>query len=385
MENLNKLNASGDPVAVVPPANIDFTAEDRRWIGERIQEVLASGRLTLGAYGEQFEEKFAAFVGARHAIAVHSGTAALEIIYRSLGIAGRDILVPANTNYATVAPILRAGGRPVLMDTDRDTLGTAPEEVERCLTSNTAGVVVVHIGGLISPRMRELQAMVARRGLWLVEDAAHAHGSLHDGVAAGMFGIAGAFSFYPTKVMTSAEGGMIVTDDDRIAEEARLYRDQGKINFNANIHIRDGYNWRLSEPHAVIGLRHLERLPDMLQSRRRAGELYDAAFAHSNVVTPLRVPDNGVCNRYKYIVLPNHPIDRPAVKQKLRDRYGVILGGEVYAEPIQHQPVFQNLPRGPLPVSEDVCARHLCLPMFSGLNEDQVQQVISSVEDVLRG
>jgi perosamine synthetase len=376
MENLNKLNASGDPVAVVPPANIDFTAEDRRWIGERIQEVLASGRLTLGAYGEQFEEKFAAFVGARHAIAVHSGTAALEIIYRSLGIEGRDILVPANTNYATVAPILRAGGRPVLMDTDRDTLGTAPEEVERCLTSNTAGVVVVHIGGLISPRMRELQAMVARRGLWLVEDAAHAHGSLHDGVAAGMFGIAGAFSFYPTKVMTSAEGGMIVTDDDRIAEEARLYRDQGKINFNANIHIRDGYNWRLSEPHAVIGLRHLERLPDMLQSRRRAGELYDAAFHTPMSSRRCGCPTTACATATNISCCPTTRSTGRRSSRSCAIDYGVILGGEVYAEPIQHQPVFQNLPRGPLPVSEDVCARHLCLPMFSGLNEDQVQQVI---------
>jgi perosamine synthetase len=385
MENMNKVNASSSPMAVVPPANIDFTEEDRRWIGERIQEVLASGRLTLGAYGEQFEEKFAAFVGARHAIAVHSGTAALEIIYRALGVEGRDVLVPANTNYATVAPLLRAGGRPVLMDTDAATLGTAPEEVERCITPNTAGVVIVHIGGLISPRMGELQALAARRNLWLVEDAAHAHGSFHKGIGAGTFGIAGAFSFYPTKVMTSAEGGMIVTDDERIAEEARLYRDQGKINFNANIHVRDGYNWRLSEPHAVIGLRHLERLPGMLDSRRRAGALYDAAFSQSRVVTPLRVPDDGVANRYKYIVLPNHPIDRPAVKQRLRDDYGVILGGEVYAEAIQHQPVFKDLPRGPLPVSEDVCARHLCLPMFSGLTESQVHQVIVAVEEVLRG
>jgi perosamine synthetase len=373
------------PVSIVPPARVDFTAEDRQWIADRIQEVLASGRLTLGQYGEEFERRFADYLGAKHAVAVNSGTSALEIIFRSLGIDGRDVLVPANTNYATVAAVVHAGGRPVLMDTDAETLGTAPEEVERCITTDTAGAVVVHIGGLVSHRMAELKQVLDRRGLWLVEDAAHAHGSFHDGVAAGTFGIAGGFSFYPTKVMTSGEGGMILTNDDKIAAEARIYRDQGKASFTQNIHVRHGYNWRLSEPHAVIGLRHLERLPGMLEQRRQAAALYDRAFAGSELLEPLRVTKGGLCNYYKYIVLPRRPIDRPAVKQKLREVYGVILGGEVYEEPIQRQPVFKELAKGPLPVSEDVCARHLCLPMFSGLTPTQVEQVVEAVNKVLRG
>lgn len=370
--------------SIVPPARIDFTAEDREWIAERIQEILASGRLTLGEYGEQFEQAFARFAGARHAIAVNSGTSALEIIFRALVIEGRDVLVPANTNYATVAPVLRAGGRPVLMDTDPHTMGTAPEEVERRLTPDTAGIVIVHIGGLISPRMPELQALASERGLWLVEDAAHAHGSFHQGRGAGTFGVAGAFSFYPTKVMTSGEGGMIVTDSDKIAEEARIYRDQGKTGFTQNIHIRHGYNWRLSELHAVVGLRHLQRLPEMLESRRRAAARYDAAFVGSDRLQPLQVPDGGLCNYYKYIVMPQGDIDRPALKQRLREDFGVILGGEVYEEPIQRQPVFADLVRDPLPLSEDICSRHLCLPMYSGISEQQVEQVTDALNKALR-
>jgi perosamine synthetase len=371
-------------VRVVPPARVDFTAEDRQWIADRIQEVLASGRLTLGAYGEEFERRFAEYLGAKHAVAVNSGTSALEIIFRTLGVEGRDVLVPANTNYATVAAVVHAGGRPVLMDTDAETLGTAPEEVQRCITPNTAGAVVVHIGGLVSHRMAALKEVLDRRGLWLVEDAAHAHGSFHDGIAAGTFGIAGGFSFYPTKVMTSGEGGMIVTDDDRIAAEARIYRDQGKASFTQNIHVRHGYNWRLSEPHSVIGVRHLKRLPEMLESRRQAAALYDQAFSDSDLVEPLRVTKGGMCNFYKYIVLPRRPIHRAAVKQKLRETYGVILGGEVYEEPIQRQPVFRDLATRPLPISEDICARHLCLPMFSGLTESQVEQVVEAINAVLR-
>ena len=127
------------PVRVVPPARVDFTAEDRQWIADRIQEVLASGRLTLGTYGEEFERRFADYLGAKHAVAVNCGTSALEIIFRALGVEGRDVLVPANTNYVTVVAVVHAGGRPVLMGTEAETLGTAPEEVERCITPNTRG------------------------------------------------------------------------------------------------------------------------------------------------------------------------------------------------------------------------------------------------------
>ena len=127
------------PVRVVPPARVDFTAEDRQWIADRIQEVLASGRLTLGTYGEEFERRFADYLGAKHAVAVNCGTSALEIIFRALGVEGRDVLVPANSNYVTVVAVVHAGGRPVLMGTEAETLGTAPEEVERCITPNTAG------------------------------------------------------------------------------------------------------------------------------------------------------------------------------------------------------------------------------------------------------
>src|SRR5205814_1065807 len=129
------------------------------------------------------------------------------------------------------------------------------------------GVVLVHIGGLVTPDIDAIQALCRARGLWVVEDAAHAQGSSHGGRQAGSFGTAASFSFYPTKVMTSGEGGMIVTDDDRIAEEARIYRDQGKAGFLTNFHTRLGNNWRMSEVHAVIGLSQLARLDEFIAHR----------------------------------------------------------------------------------------------------------------------
>jgi perosamine synthetase len=367
----------------VPAARVDFSAEDRRWIAERIEEILASGQLTLGRYGAEFEQEFARHCRLAHGVAVGSGTAALEIILRSLDVAGRDVLVPANTFFATAAAVIHAGGRPVLMDTDPESFGTAPEELERRVTPGTAGAIVVHIGGLVSRRMPELVATAAHKGIWLVEDAAHAHGSSLGDTMAGAFGIASAFSFYPTKVMTAAEGGMIVTDDERIAGEARRYRDQGKESFERNAHTRLGYNWRLSEPHAIIGLRHFHRLAEMIAGRQRIAALYDAALLHVNTLRPLAIPRQGKSNYYKYIATLADGIDRRALKTRLREEYAIALAGEVYEEPLHRQPVFEDYARYPLPASEAVCGSHICLPIFSSMTDDQASYIVEALRSVL--
>jgi dTDP-4-amino-4,6-dideoxygalactose transaminase len=174
--------------------------------------------------------------------------------------------------------------------------------------------------------------------------------------------------------MTSGEGGMITTNDDRIADEARIYRDQGKASFTQNAHTRLGYNWRMSEPHAVIGLRHLSRLPEMIRDRQRIAGLYDAALKDFSGIAPLAVPPGGSCNYYKYIAVLREPL------AQLRAEYGVSLAGEVYEDPIQKQPVFERYADAPLPISEEVCARHVCLPVFSGMTDDQAHQVIDALK-----
>lgn len=372
-----------DPVNKVPAAKIQFLPEDRIWIAERIQEVLASGQLTLGRYGTEFEEKFAARCGRKFAIAVNSGTSSLEIILRALGAEGKDVLVPTNTFFATAAAVVHAGANPVLVDMDPASFALSPEDVEKKLTPRTAAVIVVHIGGLVSGRVPELVELAARKGIDLVEDAAHAHGSCLADTPAGAFGIAGSFSFYPTKVMTCAEGGMIVTDDSRLAEEARIYRDQGKASFTQNAHVRMGYNWRLSEPHAIIGLKHLERLPAMIVDRQRIARVYDNALKHMSSLSTLAVPEGGVCNYYKYIAVLPERRDRKELKARLRQEFGVSLAGEVYEDPLHKQPVFEKYACGSLPVAEDLCARHICLPIFSGMSEADAHQVIHALAATL--
>jgi dTDP-4-amino-4,6-dideoxygalactose transaminase len=356
-----------------------FPDEDRRRIAEMITESLASGSLTLGPITQRFEAAVAARAGVPYAVAVASGTAALEIVLRAAGVAGREVVVPANTFFATAAAVLHAGGTPRFADVGAGALALTPETVEPVLSERTAAVVVVHIGGVVSPHTAELRRLCDDRGIVLVEDAAHAHGAAFRGAAAGSFGWAGTLSFYPTKVVTSGEGGMILTADERLRDEAVVYRDQGKAGFLGGEHVRLGYAWRMSELHAAVGLTQWERLDEFLAVRRKAAAVYNEALSGASGITPLLTPEGCEPNYYKYVALLDPGLDRDALKQELRGRWGVSLSGEVYARPLHREPVFAGLADGPLPVAEDVCARQVCLPVHSDMTADEAARVAEAV------
>jgi dTDP-4-amino-4,6-dideoxygalactose transaminase len=362
----------------VPAARVVFPDEDRAEIATAVSGILASGMLTLGAYTRQFEAAFAAAHGARHAVATASGTSALGIALQTAGVRGRDVVVPANTFYATAAAVLQAGARPVFADIDAATFALTRDTVEAVLTPATAAVVLVHVGGLIPPHAAALRDFCAQRGLALVEDAAHAHGSSCEGAFAGSFGVAAAFSFYPTKVVTCGEGGMILTGSDQLADEARIYRDQGKGAFTANHHVRLGSAWRMSELHAVTGLVHLRRMTAAITRRREVAARYDKALAGLDGLTPLAEPSGCRSNVYKYIVLLPPGTDRARFKEAVRERE-VQLAGEVYDLPLHRQPVLAEYAGAALPVAEDAAARHVCLPVHSDMTDGEVDQVLAAV------
>jgi dTDP-4-amino-4,6-dideoxygalactose transaminase len=312
-------------------------------------------------------------------VAVSSGTAALEISLRAIGVTGRDVIVPANTFFATAEAALRAGGRPVFADIDAGTFAISPATLEAALTPQTAAVVLVHIGGLITPDVAELAEICADRGVVLVEDAAHAHGASYDGQFAGSFGIAAGFSFFPTKVVTCGEGGMILTSSDDVDQQARVYRDQGKGSVSANHHVLHGYAWRMSEQAAATGLVHLRRMTEFIKHRRGVAAQYDAALAGLDGLAPLSEPPGCRTNFYKYIAVLPAGADRAAFKQKLAADHGVRLAGEVYDLPLHRQPVFAEFAGPALPVAEDLCARHICLPIHSDMTADEVDQVVGGV------
>lgn len=362
---------------------IYFPDEDRREILAAIDDVLQSGQLTLGKHGRTFETEFARLAGVEHAVAVNSGTGALEIVLRALGAAGQEVVVPTNTFFATPAAVLHAGGRVRFADVNPRTLMLDAETLEAALSPTTAGVIVVHIGGMVTPDIDAIVDLCRARGLWLVEDAAHAHGSTFNGRVAGSFGVAGTFSFYPTKVITSGEGGMIVTNDRRLYDEAIVYRDQGKAGFTANIHTRLGYNWRMSELHAIVGVSQLRRLPEFIEARRRVAQAYDRALARSEWFAPQAEPAQSRSNYYKYVVFPRQDIDRSALKVALREHFGFGLAGEVYELPCHRQPIFEQYSDRPLPEAERVCASHICLPMSARMTLADAEAVAGALESAV--
>ena len=306
----------------------------------------------------------------------------MEIILRSLGAGGREVLVPANTFFATAAAALAAGCRMRFVDCDPATMAVDLASVARSIGPDTAGLVLVHIGGLVTPAVQELRRLCDEHGMWLVEDAAHAHGAALDGRSAGGFGVAAAFSFYPTKVMAGGEGGMIVTGDALLADEARLYRDQGKASFTSNMHSRLGYNWRMSEPHAAIALSQLRRLDEFIAHRRHVAARYDSELAGAGL-RPLVIPPGAASNYYKYVAFLPAGVDRATYKKRLREEWGVAFSGEVYETPLHEQPVFAPWASGPLPGAEELCARHVCLPISAVTTDEQVDQVLLAVSRVL--
>lgn len=369
----------------VPPARPVFPAEDRAAILAMIDESLRTGSLTLGPRTRDLEDCFLREHGGDHAVAVASGTAALEIVLRTIGVEGRDVVVPTNTFFATAAAAAHAGGRPRFADVDPITLALSPSSVEAAITPETAAVIVVHIGGLVSPDLPALRDLCDRRGVALVEDAAHAHGSTLGGRPAGTFGVAGTFSFYPTKVVTSAEGGMIVTGREDLRDEARIYRDQGKAAFVGGDHTRLGYAWRLSEVQAAIGLTQVRRLAAFTSVRQKTASIYDSALDRIDGIERQPIPEQCVTNHYKYIAFLASGIDRDVFKARMRER-GVGMSGEVYASPLHRQPVFAGLHDGrPLPIADDACARHVCLPIHSDMTEEEASFVVEATAAVMAG
>lgn len=368
----------------IPAARLVFSAADRAAVTARIDESLRSGRLTLGPITTELETAFGSRHGVRRAVATASGTSALEIIVRSLGVEGGEVVVPTNTFFATGAAVIHAGGSVRLADVEAATFALSAAALDAAIGPRTVGAIVVHIGGMITPEIDDIRRLCDERGIWLVEDAAHAHGADFAGRAAGSFGHAAAFSFYPTKVMTSAEGGMIVTDDDQLADEALVYRDQGKASFLGGDHVRLGYAWRMSEVHAAVGVVQLARLDEFVAQRRRIASRFHRELGSIDGIEPVVPPDGVNSNYYKYLALLAPGVDRNWFKKRLQEDHGVSCTGEVYATPLHRQPVFADVPTtGPLTVAEDLCARQVCLPVHSDMTEPEADRVIQAVADTL--
>jgi dTDP-4-amino-4,6-dideoxygalactose transaminase len=366
----------------IKPFDYSFSDEDIKYILDHFETILRShAYLTMGEYGEQFEKAFREYNHANYAIAVSNGTAALEIILKALNVQGGKVIVPTNTFGATVISILAAGAEPVFADCGPD-MAISPQSVAAKMSKEVKAVVTVHIGGLISMGIYELQAVCEEWNVPLVEDAAHATGSLLDGKRAGDFGIASAFSFFNTKIITTGEGGMITTRDAGIDEKARLMRNHAKS--QGNRMEMQGYNWRLPEIQSILGIRQLQHLDEFIQKRTAIAHIYDELLGDLPFIRINQPAVAAVHNYYKYIIILES-IEPEAVRKRLIEEYNIPLGGYVYEEPCHKQPAFVKFGGNDLSSAEKLCSSHICLPIYQEMSAPEARYVGESVRTVLEG
>jgi len=353
--------------------------------------IMKSGALILGSFTEQFEQQFADYVGTKHAIAVNSGTSALEILLRMKNVEGKTVLVPTNTNFATAAAVLRAGGFVRYLDMDPKTFAPTLDMVRKALENPAtasdgpvAGVIWVHIGGVISGEFPSVVDYCRGKGLFVMEDSAHAHGSAIGGVRSGNLADGAAFSFFPTKVMTTFEGGMITTNDDDEDYLARSFRNQGKRGMAfGGIHHDLGNSNRITEISAVLGLIQLRKLPEMVATRQRGYEAITSALGSAGIEY-VSTGHMDAASQYKLIVLLPEGASAEDVKKALAAE-DVFLGGAVYEIPCHQQPVFEGICAGvSYPEAERWCPNHICPPLTSGTTEEQAVHVGGALVRALR-
>ena len=340
---------------------------------ELVWAVLSSGLLSQGTKVRELEERFADFIGAPHAVATSSGTAALHLALLAAGVGPDDevITVPF-TFIASANSVLYTGARPIFVDVDEATFDIAVDQVEAAITPRTRAILPVSLYGQPAdlPRIAEI---AERHGLALVEDAAQSHGATVDGRSSGTFGI-GCFSFYPTKNMTTGEGGMVTTSDPELADRVRLAREHGmRVRYH---HESLGYNFRMTDIHAAIGLAQLTKLPAYNARRRAIAARYDAELR--GVVTPSVRP--GATHVYhQYTIRVNR---RDEFAERLRERG---IGSAVYYPiPVHLQKPFVALGYGEqrFPVAERLSREVISIPVHPSLTDDEVATVIAAANDV---
>lgn len=370
----------------IPSTKPFFSEEDIQAILREMHTILQSGRLMLGPYTQDFEKGFSEYCGVKHAIAVSSCTAALEVALRHFDVKEKEVILPSNTFVAACNAVLYSGGIPVLADMNPDTLCLDPEDVLKRMTRKTCGIIAVHIAGLICPEIDRLQKICQEKGIFLLEDAAHAHGATIGDKKAGSLGNAGCFSFYPTKVMTTCIGGMITTDDDGLADYAISLRHHG-VGRGLNDVVNLGNDWIMSEVHALLGIYQLRALEANLRRRNEIAKRYANGLHEVRDLTVLRVPPHIRHSYYKYPIQLSETIDKAKLVVIMKDRYSISLGSS-YDPPCHLQPVYQRLfgfREGMFPVAEKTLRKVVALPMFAQMTNEEVDYVVQCLREVLAG
>jgi len=363
----------------VPYAEPYITEEDV----EAVAEAVRNKRLSQGEYVERFEKEFAAHLGRRFALAVSNGTAALHLAVLAAGVnAGDEVIVPSFTFAATANCVLYVGARPVFVDIDPDSYNIDPEGLETSISHRTKAIIVVHYGGQTAD-MDPILEIAKKKNVRVIEDATEAHGATYKKAKAGALGEIGCFSFYPNKNMTTGEGGMFVTDDEQILKKVRLLRNHGQDSrFH---HVTIGYNYKLTDIQATLGLVQLQRLDWVIRKKQEAAEFYRELIGNTckESVKPPCVMDYATHTYMFYTVKFQEADLRNRVMTHL-DEHGIET--VVAFPPVHLQPFYRHLyglGEGFLKVTEDCAKRVLSLPMYPTIKRHDQKFIIESIAEGL--
>lgn len=353
------------------PISKPFIGDEEK---QAVMEVLDSGMLVQGPRVAQLEEKFAALCGVKHAIATSSGTTALHLALLANGIGpGDEVITVSFTFMATVSTILMTGARPVFVDVEPDTFNINPGLIEAALTPRTKAILLVHLYGYPCD-MDAIMAIAERHGLKVIEDACQAVGATYHGRPVGSFGT-GMFSLYATKNIMTGEGGIITTNDDALAEKCRLMRQHGMK--RRYYHEMLGYNYRLSDLHAAIGVAQLDRLADFTARRRFNAAYLNSRIESETVITP-KVKDGYGHVWHQYTIRVNGGRDRDAAVRQLNE--SGVGTGVFYPVPAHQQGYVRDmLGEVSLPVTEQLAREVISLPVHPQLTSADLEQIVAAV------
>ncbi len=346
----------------------------------KVREVILSGMMASGDIVHNFEETFATFCGAEYGIATTNGTTALHAALLAAGIApGDEVIVPAFTFFASASSVSMCGAKPVFADVLPDTFNIDPKSVEQKITDKTKAVIGVHIFGQCC-NAPALKNICKKHNLTFIEDSAQAHGAKWNGVRAGALGDLACFSFYPTKNMTTGEGGMIVTSDKGAADRARILCNHGQA--EKYLHTMIGYNYRMTNVHAAIGLEQMKRLPGFTARRQENASILNTLIHAKGITTPYTAPEaEHVYHQYVIRIENDFPMTREELMAYLNEKG---IGSAIhYPIPLHKQPVFakENACLS-LPVSEDCAARVLSLPVHPSVTADECRYIAEIINNI---
>jgi dTDP-4-amino-4,6-dideoxygalactose transaminase len=356
--------------------DLSYSPSEREAFKDLCGRILQEGYLTNHTYVRRFEQLFSQWKKSRHAIAVNNCTSALYALMMAENVEGREVLLPTNTFFAAWEAVVKARGIPVLVDIEPRFLGPCLSQLEESLSRKTAAVLTVHIGGIISPEIHELAKWSKQAGIRLFEDCAHAHFSELDGVPAGLFGDAGAFSFHLTKVMTTGEGGMIITNQSEIADTLRSLREFGRSPENPHQFSQMGTNLKMTEFQGALGCLEFERARLRHKRRGDIALLYQSRLLGSPW-EPVLPPPQSIGSFYKMIL--RSPLPRQTVTEFCRKK-NISLTNGVYFIPLHQQPVVRRYGvRGEFPQADHFCTSHICPPCYPELDDDAIHRVCDAL------